>query len=163
MPPNFHDDAPAPSRRRPTEEEVAGLLALDVPAHLATIGPDGFPRVTPIWFLWDGGAFYMTSVEDAFHLTDLRRDPRAGICVDVEADLPDPSGVRSNKSVKAWGACVLAHDAGGRWTRRITRKYVPGDIGARRAEHRARMPRIRIELRPVCLVATGTAEPIDAS
>jgi GNAT superfamily N-acetyltransferase/nitroimidazol reductase NimA-like FMN-containing flavoprotein (pyridoxamine 5'-phosphate oxidase superfamily) len=153
-------DEAAPSARRPSEEEVAALLELDVPARLATVGSDGFPRVTPIWFMWEGGTFSMTSVEDARHVTDLRRDPRAGICVDVEATDPDPSGVRPNASVKAWGACELEPDTGGRWTRRITEKYVPGEIGLRRAEYRARMPRIRIELRPVGLVATATVEPL---
>jgi hypothetical protein len=30
--------------------EVERLLHLDVAAHLATIDPSGFPRITPIWF-----------------------------------------------------------------------------------------------------------------
>jgi hypothetical protein len=37
--------------------EIAAVLALDIPAHLATIDPDGYPRITPIWFIWEDGAF----------------------------------------------------------------------------------------------------------
>jgi nitroimidazol reductase NimA-like FMN-containing flavoprotein (pyridoxamine 5'-phosphate oxidase superfamily) len=34
------------------EEEIAGLLARDVVARVATIDADGYPHVTPLWFLW---------------------------------------------------------------------------------------------------------------
>ncbi len=151
-------DRPRPSTRRLKDDEVERLLALDVPARLATLQPDGFPRVTPIWFLWEAGAFYMTSVEGAPHLRNLRREPRAGICVDIEAGMPVASGVRPNASVKAWGMASLKTDTGGQWTRRITLKYVSGDAGLARAEFRAQMDRVVIELRPGRLLSAGTLE-----
>jgi hypothetical protein len=52
-------------RPRPlTAEERAQLLDLEHPAHLASIDPGGFPHITPIWFVWDGAAFVMTSLPD---------------------------------------------------------------------------------------------------
>ncbi len=42
-------------------DEVEQLFACDIPAHLATLDAEGFPHVTPLWFVWTGGAFYMTS------------------------------------------------------------------------------------------------------
>jgi hypothetical protein len=36
-----------------TEDEIVELLALDIPARLATIDADGARRITPIGFLWD--------------------------------------------------------------------------------------------------------------
>ena len=29
-------------------------------AHLATIGPDGAPQSSPMWFLWDGEIQHVT-------------------------------------------------------------------------------------------------------
>lgn len=133
-----------------TQEEIAEVLALEVPARLATLDPDGFPRVTPIWFLWEDGAFYMTSVEGKIQLRNLQHDPRASICVDVEG-ADSGEGYRPNRQVKAKGRVRLYEDDG-TWTRRITMKYVSGPQGDVTADGRASMPRLVIELRPDKLV-----------
>lgn len=133
-----------------TPEEIEEVLALDVPARLATIDVDGYPRITPIWFVWENGAFYMTSVEDKVQLRNLQRDPRATICVDVEGADSD-EGYRPNRQVKAKGK-VRLYDDDGTWTRRITKKYVSGPQGERTADERASMPRLVIELRAEQLV-----------
>jgi nitroimidazol reductase NimA-like FMN-containing flavoprotein (pyridoxamine 5'-phosphate oxidase superfamily) len=39
--------------RRLDQDEVDTLLALDVLARLATIDRQGFPHVTPLWFVWE--------------------------------------------------------------------------------------------------------------
>ncbi len=43
------NDPPAPARPL-TQQEIADLTSLAMPAHLATLDPAGFPRVIPIWF-----------------------------------------------------------------------------------------------------------------
>jgi nitroimidazol reductase NimA-like FMN-containing flavoprotein (pyridoxamine 5'-phosphate oxidase superfamily) len=43
-------------------EEIAGLLARDVVARVATIDADGYPHVTPLWFLWADGAFTLRAM-----------------------------------------------------------------------------------------------------
>jgi nitroimidazol reductase NimA-like FMN-containing flavoprotein (pyridoxamine 5'-phosphate oxidase superfamily) len=89
--------------------EIEQLLTRDVTAHLATLDSDGFPHVTPLWFVWAEGAFYMTSITDRPHLHRLQRDPRAGVCVDVE----DPAdGQRPNRQVRAVGTAELFADVG---------------------------------------------------
>lgn len=133
-----------------TSEEIEEVLALDVPAHLATVDPDGYPRITPIWFLWENGAFYMTSVEGKIQLRNLHRNPAASISVDIE--IPDSGeGYRSNRQVKGKGTVRLIRDDGS-WTRRITLKYVSGPQAEGMADARAAMPRLVIELRPDNLV-----------
>jgi nitroimidazol reductase NimA-like FMN-containing flavoprotein (pyridoxamine 5'-phosphate oxidase superfamily) len=47
---------PRPRIEQLATSEIDDLLSLDVPAHLATIDPDGYPRITPLWFLWEDGA-----------------------------------------------------------------------------------------------------------
>jgi hypothetical protein len=104
----------------------------------------------------------MTSLDGTRHIANLRRDPRAAICVDVEAADTTPSGVRPNASVKARGLARLTPEIDGFWTRRITEKYVAGEAGAARARLRAAMRRVVIELRPVRLLSAGTAERRDS-
>lgn len=36
-----------------TPDQVDDLLGRDVVAHLATLDADGYPHVTPLWFIWD--------------------------------------------------------------------------------------------------------------
>lgn len=140
------------------EADRAELLALDVPAHLGWIDSGGFPRITPIWFLYEEGAFYMTSLPDRPHVRGLRRRPGASVCVDTEERV-SVGGVRRNRQVKGWGRGELFDDTDGRWTRRITLKYVRGDEGEERAAYRASMPRVVIVLRPERLIAIGTPSP----
>jgi PPOX class probable F420-dependent enzyme len=134
--------------------EIEGLLALDIPAHLGSVDPDGFPRITPIWFIWEDGAFHMTSVEGQPHLRNLERDPRAALCVDTEVRT-STRGRRPNRRVRAQGVAELFRDEDGRWTRRITLKYIRGEEGEARAADRAAMPRIVIRLRPLRMLAQG--------
>jgi hypothetical protein len=108
--------------RRLSQEEIEALLARDLVASLASIDEDGFPHVTPIWFLWAEGAFWMTSFADRPHLRRLTRNPRAGVTVDTEA--PEQSdGERPNQQVRAVGSVILEPDHGYTWTRRIQDKY----------------------------------------
>jgi nitroimidazol reductase NimA-like FMN-containing flavoprotein (pyridoxamine 5'-phosphate oxidase superfamily) len=109
---NVGSTYPTPLIHRLSEGEIAELLALDVPAHLATVDPQGFPRITPIWFLWENGTFYMTSVKGKPHLRNLERNPKASVCVDIEECLTD--GQRPSRQVKAYGEARLADDTGGR-------------------------------------------------
>lgn len=149
--------APAPTPSRPlSADELATLLALDVPAHLGTLDRAGFPRITPIWFLWEDGAFHMTSVPGKRQLIDLERDPRASLCIDTESAVAI-GGQRLNRQVRARGRAEISVDVDGLWTRRITLKYIPGPAGEAQADFRASMPRMLIRLRPERLIAIGTS------
>jgi hypothetical protein len=107
------------------KEEIAGLLASDVIARVATIDADGYPHVTPLWFLWADGAFHLTSDAGRPHLARLRANPRAGLVIDVEGE-QCADGERPNRQVRAVGDAVLSPDVGGAWTVRIWGKYIGG-------------------------------------
>ena len=141
--------------RRLDADEVDALLALDVPARLATLDRKGFPHITPLWFVWEDGAFFMTSIVDRPHLHRLATNPRAGLCVDVE-EPERADGQRPNRQIRAIGDATLFADNRGEWTRRITEKYVRGEaagdvVGARTADERA-----VICLRPTKVVAVAS-------
>ncbi len=134
--------------RRLSDEEIETLLALDVPARLATIDAQGFPHVTALWFVWDDGAFHLTSYSDRPHLRRLAGNPRAGLCVDIERPARE-DGERPNLQVRAIGNAELFADEAGAWTRRIDEKYGSVRSAARIGN------RVVIRLRPDRLVAVG--------
>ncbi len=140
---------------RLSRDERDALLERDIPAHVATLDGRGYPRLTPLWFLYEDGVFYMTSVRGKTHLMDISRDPRVSLIVEEE----DPPGARTYRRVKVVGRASLADDDQGRWTRRITLRYLRGPDGPPAADRRASRDRVLIALRPDRLIATRSHGP----
>ena len=69
------------------DAEVRAFLA-GPPAHtakLATVRADGRPHVAPVWYeLDDQGTIVFNTGESTVKGRNLRRDPRAAVCVDDE-------------------------------------------------------------------------------
>ena len=53
-------------------------------AVLVTIGVDGRPVPTPIWYLYRDGLLYFRTESDAVKTQNIRRDPRVSVCVQEE-------------------------------------------------------------------------------
>ena len=144
-----------PALARPlTQHEIADLLAQAVPAHLATLDPAGFPRVIPIWFLWEEGNFYLSSGPQSLHVQDLARDPRAGLCLAVEEN-PTETGYRPFRQIMVRGYASVQLDTDASWARKLIGKYIPGAAGVRRAKREAGKPHVVIVLRPERMLTTG--------
>ena len=56
-------------------------------AKVATTMDDGWPVLSPVWYLWDGSSFLVVSKANTSLVQNLRRDPRCGVLVD-NIDLP---------------------------------------------------------------------------
>lgn len=132
-----------------TTSEIADLLACDVSACLAFVDRAGYPRQVPCWFLWDGEAFYVTSLAEKFHVKRLQSDARASICVEVEERSPQG---RSNRQVKGVGEVEVFSDADGAWSKRIREKY----LGAMMLRGGSIASRVVLRLKPTRLVAHGS-------
>lgn len=50
-------------------------------AHLATIGPDGAPQTSPVWFHWEDGLIEVSVYETSQKLKNMQRDPRVALSV----------------------------------------------------------------------------------
>jgi hypothetical protein len=73
--------------------ELAAFLAEQRTCRAATVGGDGAPHVTPLWFVWDGAALWLTSVVRSQRWTDLQRDGRIAVVVDAGDDFMALRGV----------------------------------------------------------------------
>jgi PPOX class probable F420-dependent enzyme len=56
-------------------------------AHLATIGSNGEPQSSPMWFLWDGEHIKFTHTTERQKYRNIQRDPRVSISI-TDPDQP---------------------------------------------------------------------------
>lgn len=62
--------------------ELDAFLVSQRTCRLATVGPDGAPHVSPLWFVWDGTALWLYSLVRSLRWTTLRREARVAAVVD---------------------------------------------------------------------------------
>src|SRR3972149_2766871 len=70
--------------KRMNRAECERFLAGRYVAVLATLGPDGQPALTPIWYLYREGLFYMRTGLESIKAKNVRRDQRVTICIQDE-------------------------------------------------------------------------------
>ncbi len=63
-------------------ESHADLLATTALAHIATVGADGEPQSSPVWFDWDGEFLRFAQVSGYQQkVRNLRREPRIALSI----------------------------------------------------------------------------------
>ncbi len=67
--------------------KVQKILQSKVFAHLATLGVNGEPQSSPMWFLWDGEYIKFTHTTNRKKYQNIQRDPRVSISI---TDSDDP-------------------------------------------------------------------------
>ncbi len=83
-----------------TPEERDAFLAEERTCRVASAGADGAPHVTPLWFVWDGEALWLSSLTRSQRWTDLERDPRVAIVVDAGHGYAELRGVEMQGKVE---------------------------------------------------------------
>jgi Pyridoxamine 5'-phosphate oxidase len=84
-------------------EERDDFLASARTCRVASVGADGAPHVTPLWFVWDGTYLWLTSVVHSQRWADLQHDGRVGIVVDDGHDFMELRGVEIRGVAEAVG------------------------------------------------------------
>ena len=116
----------ATKRNALTAEEREEFLARKLVARMATQRHDGWPHVTPIWYVWEGGRFLLSLGNSRRHLANLRRDPHVTMCVDVDPRVEDPT--KTPRSVVCFGLAELVDE--GPLVREVTEKMEMRYLGA---------------------------------
>ena len=62
-------------------EGYRDLLETNALIHVATIGPDGEPQSTPVWFDWDGESIKFSQTKTRQKYRNVERDPRIAISI----------------------------------------------------------------------------------
>lgn len=72
-------------------QRVARRLRDDPVIWLVTVGPDGAPAPSPVWFHWDGHSVLIYSQPETPKLRNIRLNPRVALHFDTE-DRTDRGG-----------------------------------------------------------------------
>jgi PPOX class probable F420-dependent enzyme len=106
-------------------ENYRDLLSADV-ATLGTVGPDGRPQLSEVWFLAEGGTVSVSLNSSRQKMKNLLANPAASLFIldlgmpyrylelrgDAEVS-PDPDYVFADKVGAKYGADLRAHDEPG--------------------------------------------------
>jgi len=67
-----------------TADETNDFLSGRWVARMATIGRDGYPVVTPLWYLWDGKCLYFNIAKSRQSLKNRARNPKVSVVIDMD-------------------------------------------------------------------------------
>ncbi len=116
-----------------TQAQVEEFLEAPRHAIVGTNRRDGPPQLSPVWYLYEDGRFYISVLVTSAKYRNLRRDPRISLCVD--------GGHPDARAVMIHGGAELI-EAESPWRDeiiwRITRRYYESDEDARRFREEAR-------------------------
>src|SRR5262245_40422687 len=76
--------------------------------RLATMREDGWPHVTPIWYVWEDGRFVLTLGKSRRHLRNMAHDPHVTMCVDDDPRRSDLT--KSPRAVVCYGLAEIEND-----------------------------------------------------
>ena len=97
------------------KSELTAFLSQPRMAHLATSSLDGKPRVSPIWYVYEDGAFYFTTQLDRVKGTHIQRNPHVAVSI--------ASDDRPYRAVCAFGTARLVQKDRDKWLERISTRY----------------------------------------
>jgi Pyridoxamine 5'-phosphate oxidase len=86
-----------------TDEERDSFLAETRTCRVASLGGDGAPHVTPLWFAWDGNSLWLTSIVKSQRWTDIGRDNRVSVIVDGGVEFTELHGVELRGTAEVVG------------------------------------------------------------
>jgi PPOX class probable F420-dependent enzyme len=86
-----------------TPQEIDTFLRESRTIRVASLGVDGAPHVSPLWFAWDGQNIWLTSVVKSQRWTNLMRDARVSAVVDAGDDFMSLHGVEIIGKVEVVG------------------------------------------------------------
>lgn len=119
----------------------ADLLTKPAFAHLATVGANGAPQVTPMWFEWDGENLLFSTLKTRRKYVNAVRDPRVTISI-TDPDNP-------YRYLQITGKADLEDDVEAELIAGLVRKYL-GDGIYPWDEQGADRVTIRVHCKKVC-------------
>lgn len=86
-----------------SEQERDEFLRSERTCRLGSIGVDGAPHVSALWFVWDGTALWLNSVVRSQRWVNVIRDSRVSVLMDAGHDYNELRGVELIGTVESVG------------------------------------------------------------
>ena len=119
------------------------LLSQPNNAIIAVNRPSGGPQLTPVWYLWDGEAFYFSTTRDRAKYINIKRDPSISLIVD---------DVAKRMYVTAYGQTEILEQPPVDVVRKLVSKYVPVEQVEQMVTLSIGPTRVLVKLRPEKIV-----------
>ena len=132
------------------DRDAAFLAEPGLLMRLGTVGRDGFPQVTPVWYLYEDGVFYVTTASDRVKARNMLSTPKVGFAID--SDVKPYRGI----SVRGEAHLVAEGEAARPMTRRIAARYVPADRLDAMVETLMEAPRVVFAIKSVRVTKMGS-------
>ena len=125
--------------------EEPGLLM-----RLGTLGRDGYPQVTPVWYLYEDGRFYITTASDRVKARNMQAHPKVGFAIDRDT--------KPYRGVSLWGEAKLVAEgeAARPMTRSIAARYVPAEQLDVMVDSLMQAPRVVFAIEPFRIARMGS-------
>ncbi|MFZ1753544.1 MAG: pyridoxamine 5'-phosphate oxidase family protein [Caldilineaceae bacterium] len=86
--------------------EIDSFLAEPRHAIVGTVARDGAPQLSPVWYIYEDGRFYIGITSDTAKYRNLRRDQRISLCIDGgRADVRTVMGLARQNCTKRITPC----------------------------------------------------------
>jgi PPOX class probable F420-dependent enzyme len=129
-----------------TEEIRAFLLEGTRTGKLATLMPNGWPHVIPIWFALDGDEIVFSTGRDTVKGRHVRSDGRVSLCVDDERPPFAYVHIRGRARIDEDSDLL-------EWTTRIAARYMGRDQAEAFGRRNAVTTEMLVRLRPQRVIA----------
>ena len=139
-------DMNLPLTQYPFDAETLQFLERPLLMRVATLGADGYPQVTPVWFTHEDGRLFASTEKERVKHRNIMRDPRIGASIDDD---------HPYRGISIKGIAQVHEGDIHAQVRRIVARYVPaGELDALVA-WLFKSPRVVIEITPVSVVKIG--------
>jgi PPOX class probable F420-dependent enzyme len=131
----------APSSRdavKMTDEELDEFLAANLKVQVATVGPDGQPHLTTLFYVMVDGQMFFWTYGRSQKIQNLRRDPRITCLVEDGVDYFELRGATIFGKARLLEDYDELLDLGGRVARRMAGGADLGDFGDQIVAQQAR-------------------------
>ena len=108
------------------QAELDAFLAAPRQAIFATNRAGESPQLSPVWYVWDDGVFYVSTSAHSLKARDIARDKQVSVCVDGGAGDYRYAAMSGEAEVAEYMSALQQEM---RW--RIIRKYHESDESAR--------------------------------
>lgn len=109
----------------PIDSKLIPYLTTPRHAIIATNRANAAPQLSPVWYLYQDGRFYISVERGTAKFRNLQKDPQVSLCID--------SGYPDNQSVVIYGTARLVTSEDPlqpQMRRQIIRPYHPSDESA---------------------------------
>ncbi len=131
-----------------TKDEMDTFLQRPVVARVATVRPDGWPYVAPVWQYWDGEFLWIVPREKSAFVKYLQAEPR--VCVSVALETAPYTRVTILGTAEVVEGPVDSQGGTARWVdvaRAMSKRYL-GEHGPEYLEPTMNRPRYLVRITP---------------